>query len=225
MACRNFCVGLRCKPSSPAHVLISRSHVSTRNRGIDQHGRPFGPCGARNERTTNAGRDVSLTARLSDVHQGLFPGIVGLPRQGDLGPNDDRFDIRLPRQHASRAQTTLRWSEAGDASAGWEYKVSGSWNQRREFAPPHAHGWGPLPDSDLSLALEEWTTFGEARHRGPHGAFGMQIEGQHVTTSGWEFLLPSHRRVRLSSMAESTLSKGTLAGETGFGLCQSRGTH
>ncbi|MEE2920028.1 MAG: TonB-dependent receptor plug domain-containing protein [Bacteroidota bacterium] len=164
------------------------------------------------ERTTNAGRDVSLTARLSDVHQGLFPGIVGLPRQGDLAPNDDRFDIRLPNQHASRAQTTLRWSEAGDASAGWEYKLSASWNQRREFAPPHAHGWGPLPDSDLSLALEEWTTFGEARHRGPHGAFGMQIEGQHVTTSGWEFLLPSHRRVRLSSMVESTLSGGTLAG-------------
>ena len=164
------------------------------------------------ERTTKSGRDVALTARFSDVHQGLFPGIVGLPRQGDLAPNDGRFDIRLPSQHASRAQTTLRWSEAGDASVGWEYKLSGSWNQRREFAPPHAHGWGPLPESDLSLALEEWTTFGEARHRGPHGTYGMQIEGQHVTTSGWEFLLPSHRRVRLSSMVESTLSKGTLAG-------------
>ena len=164
------------------------------------------------ERTTKSGRDVSWTARLSDVHQGLFPGIVGLPRQGDLAPNDGRFDIRLPSQHASRVQTTLRWSEAGDASVGWEYKLSGSWNQRREFAPPHAHGWGPLPESDLSLALEEWTTFGEARHRGPHGTYGMQLEGQHVTTSGWEFLLPTHRRLRISSMAESTLSRGTIAG-------------
>ena len=163
------------------------------------------------ERTTNSGRDLSWTARLSDVHQGLFPGIVGLPRQGDLAPNDGRFDIRLPSQHASRAQTTLRWSEAGDASAGWEYKVSGSWNQRQEFAPPHAHGWGPLPESDLSLALEEWSTFGEARHRGPHGSYGMQFEGQHVTTSGWEFLLPTHRRLRVSSMAESMLSNGTVA--------------
>ena len=76
---------------------------------------------------------------------------------------------------------------------------------------PHAPA-GALARSDLSLALEEWTTFGEARHRGPHCTYGMQIEGQHVTTSGWEFLLPSHRRVRLSSMAESTLSGGTLAG-------------
>lgn len=164
------------------------------------------------ERTTKSGRDVALTARFSDVHQGLFPGIVGLPRQGDLAPNDGRFDIRLPSQHASRVQTMARWSGDGSAAIGWDYKLSGSWNQRREFAPPHAHGWGPLPDSDLSLSLEEWTTFGEARHRGPHGAFGMQIEGQVVTTSGWEFLLPSHRRVRLSSMVESTLSKGTLAG-------------
>ena len=164
------------------------------------------------ERTTNSGCDVTWTARLSDVHQGLFPGIVGLPRQGDLAPNDGRFNIRLPSQRASRAQTTFRWAEAGDAFAGWECKVSGSWNQRQEFAPPHAHGWGPLPESDLSLAIKEWATFGEARHRGPHGTFGMQLEGQHVTTSGWEFLLPTHRRLRISSMAESTLSNGTFAG-------------
>ena len=87
------------------------------------------------ERTTNSGRDVSWTLRLSDVHQGLFPGIVGLPRQGDLAPNDGRFDIRLPSQHASRAQTTLRWSEAGDASAGWEYKVSGFLEPKAGICP------------------------------------------------------------------------------------------
>ena len=118
------------------------------------------------ERETRSGRSVAWSMRLSDVHQGLFPGIVGLPRQGDLSPNDGLLEIRLPNQHASRIQSVLKWSgsETG-VDAGWGYILSGSWNQRREFAPPHAHGWGPLPDSDLSLALEEWTAFGEARRK------------------------------------------------------------
>ncbi|MDA1243363.1 MAG: TonB-dependent receptor plug domain-containing protein, partial [Bacteroidetes bacterium] len=48
------------------------------------------------ERETRRGRTVAWSMRLSDVHQGLFPGIVGLPRQGDLSPNDGLMEIRLP---------------------------------------------------------------------------------------------------------------------------------
>ncbi|HBS20406.1 MAG TPA: hypothetical protein DEA66_06125, partial [Flavobacteriales bacterium] len=107
-------------------------------------------------------------------------------------PNDGLLEIRLPNQHASRIQSIVKWSGAETGvDAGWGYMLSGSWNQRSEYAPPHAHGWGPLPDSDLSLALEEWTAFGEARRNSAHGSVGVQFEGQHVTTTGWEFLLPS----------------------------------
>ena len=165
------------------------------------------------ERETPAGRSVAWSMRLSDVNQGLFPGIVGLPRQGDLSPNDGLLEIRLPSQHASRVQTLVKWSGAeSGVNAVWGYTVSGSWNQRREYAPPHAHGWGPLPDSDLSLSLEEWTAFGEARRNSAHGSIGMQFEGQHVTTTGWEFLLPSHQRMRLSTMGEFNVAHSVFLG-------------
>ena len=177
------------------------------------------------EREIRTGRSVAWSMRLSDVHQGLFPGIVGLPRQGDLSPNDGLLEIRLPNQHASRIQSVLKWSgsETG-VDAGWGYILSGSWNQRREFAPPHAHGWGPLPDSDLSLALEEWTAFGEARRNSAHGSYGMQVEGQHVTTTGWEFLLPSHQRMRLSTMGELNVARSTFSGRLDVVAAQ-QGSH
>ena len=164
------------------------------------------------ERVTGNGRNVAWSMRASDVTQGLFPGIIGIPLQGDLAPNDGLLEVRLPMQHASRVSTMLRWTGKEHSwNGGWEYKLSGSWNQRREFAPSHAHGWGPLPESDLSLSLEEWTAFSEARLRGAHSSVGAQAEGQWVTTSGWEFLIPSHRRIRMSVMGEAVLAQSTLS--------------
>ena len=164
-------------------------------------------------RWTEAGRHVSWSMRVSDVRQGMFPGIVGLPMQGDLAPNDRTFEVRLPSQHASRLQSLVQWSAPqATASEGWVYKVSASWNRRQELAPPHAHGWGPLPSSDLSLSLEELAGFAEARHTGAHGSYGAQAEVQQVTTTGWEFLLPSHRRARASFIGEARLAGSTLSG-------------
>ena len=40
----------------------------------------------------------------------------------------------------------------------------------------------------------------------------MQFEGQDVTTTGWEFLLPSHRRMRLSTMGEFNVAHSTFSG-------------
>ena len=173
------------------------------------------------ERLTSAGRNVGWSMRLSDVNQGLFPGIVGLPRQGDLAPNDRPFASRLPHQRASRVQSLLHWTSPGTRGT-WTCKASGSWNRREEMAPPHAHGWGPLPDSELSLSLEEWTAFGEARKTGAHGSWGVQGEAQWVTTSGWEFLLPSHERMRVSVVGESTLAQSTVS-EAGPGSCDANG--
>ncbi|MAO87451.1 MAG: hypothetical protein CL822_00550 [Crocinitomicaceae bacterium] len=69
-----------------------------------------------------------------------------------------------------------------------------------------------MPSSDLSLSLEELAGFAEARHTGAHGSYGAQAEVQHVTTTGWEFLLPSHRRARASFIGEARLAGSTLSG-------------
>ncbi len=163
-------------------------------------------------RRFDSGWLVSWSARASDVNQGLFPGIIGIPMQGDLASNVNPFDVRLPNQNASRAQTVVEGRRQNEMTGElWSVKASASWNRRLEFAPPHAHGWGPVPDSDLSLSLAEWTSFLEVRKMGPHRSFGLQSESQTVQTGGWEFLIPNHQRFRLSAIGEHTLSQSTLS--------------
>ena len=129
-----------------------------------------------------------------------------------MAPNDRTFEVRLPSQHASRLQSLVQWSAPqATASEGWVYKVSASWNRRQEFAPPHAHGWGPLPSSELSLSLEELAGFAEARRTSAHGSFGAQAEVQHVTTTGWEFCCFAPT-CRASFMGEARLAGSTLSG-------------
>ena len=93
----------------------------------------------------------------------------------------------------------------------WAVKAAVSWNRRLEHAPPHAHGWGPVPDSDLSLSLIESTSFAEVRRMGAHRSFGFQSETQFVQTDGWEFLIPNHQRFRLSAIGEQALRRSTLS--------------
>lgn len=149
--------------------------------------------------------NFSWTCRASDVVQGLFSGIVGVPRQGDLSPADARYEVDIPQQHASRLQGTATWAHRGSgAGPFWEAKMSGSWNQRRELAPPHAHGWGPEPTSTLSLSLVETTGFLEVKRSAAHGNAGVQLEGWTTETGGWEFLVPRHHRLRGSLLGEAT---------------------
>ncbi|HBS20683.1 MAG TPA: hypothetical protein DEA66_07540, partial [Flavobacteriales bacterium] len=66
--------------------------------------------------------------------------------------------------------------------------------------------------------------FGEARRNSAHGSVGVQFEGQHVTTTGWEFLLPSHRRMRLSTMGEFNVARSRLSGRMDLVYAQ-QGSH
>lgn len=163
-------------------------------------------------RRFNNGGIASLSLRASDVRQGLFPGIIGVPVQGDLAPAENSFLVGIPAQHASRVLSTLEWLGPNDGRGrNWTGKAAYSWNQRLEFAPPHAHGWGPEPSSELSLSFKEHTLFTELRSSGPHVNFGVQTEGQFISTSGWEFLVPNHRRFRFSGIAESQLGSANIA--------------
>ena len=145
------------------------------------------------------GADFSWNARVSDVHQGLFPGIVGVPQQGDLASTGSTFAFEVPVQRASRLSSMMLWKgRTTPRGVQWKGTWSAAWNRRVEYAPPHAHGWGPEPTTTLSLSLEEHAYFGEVRRSGAHGTVGWQAEFQQVETGGWEFLVPSHTRLRNS---------------------------
>lgn len=163
------------------------------------------------DRLSSTDRKITGTLRASEVVQGLFPGIVGVPRQGDLAVNPSPFAVALPAQKARRLQATGKWETGVDHTRHQHHlKGSISWFQREELAPPHAHGWGPEPDSNLSLHLEEWTGFIESVWKGAHGSIGLQAEGLNAKASGWEFLVPDHTRLRTSAIGEGAIGKHTL---------------
>lgn len=151
---------------------------------------------------------ISLDIRYSQINQGLFPGIVGIPSQSDLLGDGDIYSVELPNQLGSRLSVTSSWMKSSRVDR--TIKVSASSNERIESAPPHAHGYGPEPDNDLSLRLHETHFFAESKWEGYHGSFGLQGEYLQGKTSGWEFLLPDHYRHRISALADYKLNSGTL---------------
>ena len=151
---------------------------------------------------------LSFTLRASDLIQGLFPGIVGLPEQGDLLGDGLPYAIALPAQQARRIQWGGKWTHPGRFHRTVKWSLAQY--DRQETAPPHAHGWGPLPDSDVSLRLREATAFLESKWEGNHGAFGFQFESLRGTSSGWEFLIPNHTRDRISAIGEWQPRKGNI---------------
>jgi len=129
------------------------------------------------------------------VNAGLFPGIIGTPVEADLADDGARFGTRLPRSEGRRVTATL----AHDGARGTVLRCSGSVLDRTEWAPPHAHGWGPEPQTALALRITERTVFTEVRvPAGPEWVVGLAAEGLQGATSGWEFLLADHRSGRVS---------------------------
>lgn len=150
---------------------------------------------------------ISLDIRWSNIQQGLFPGIVGIPSQRDLMGDGNIYSVDLPNQHASRWLVSSKWMKQGDFKRTFLFSLSG--NERIENAPPHAHGYGPKPKTDLSLSLHEYHLFAESKWEGERGAFGFQAELLRGKTDGWEFLLPNHYRDRVSAVADYTFNSGT----------------
>ena len=188
-------------------TYLGRSYALTEDALPNTAGRS-GHATAGFEQPTKNGGTVQGCIRASDVIQGLFPGIVGIPEEEDLQPQSQRFKVALPMQQASRIQATGIWKiTKRNKVVSRDIKASFSWNRRAELAPSHAHGWGPEPTSNLSLLLEELTGFVETVWRGAHGTLGMQVEGLAASTAGWEFLLPGHGRLRWSVMGEKRIDQ------------------
>ena len=157
--------------------------------------------------TTDELGQISLDIRWSNIQQGLFPGIVGIPSQRDLMGDGNIYSVELPNQNASRWLLSSKWVKRGDFKRTFLFSLSG--NERIENAPPHAHGYGPKPMTDLSLSLHEYHLFAESKWEGDRGAFGFQAELLRGTTDGWEFLLPNHYRDRVSAIVDYKFTSGT----------------
>ena len=142
----------------------------------------------------------TIECRWGSVSQGLFPGIIGVPDQSDLERDDQVYQWELPLQNAMRMQLQGKWRHQGRMQRTVRWSLSQ--NNRNEFAPPHAHGFGPEPEGDLSLSLAEFHVFGEGKWESQRGGFGIQFEGLKGRTSGWEFLLPNHIRQRGSLIVD-----------------------
>ncbi len=141
--------------------------------------------------------------------QGLFPGFIGFPLEADLVGDAAPRATELPRQIADRLALTAQTWRAD----GTHVNVGLQWNERSELAPPHAHGWGPLPSDDLSFRLREVGAFAAVERPVRDGVtWGLQAEGLVGETAGWEFLLPSHRRGRVAALVGWDLPVWQVAG-------------
>ena len=148
------------------------------------------------------------TLDVFSVQQGIFPGIIGTPLESDLEGDGDPRATELPRSEGSRVTIGAE----RDGADGSLFRLSAAVLQRREWAPPHAHGWGPEPDTPLALHIEERTAFAEVRTPERRGVrLGAQVEGLLGATAGWEFLLADHRAGR-ASVGATWVSGGWSAG-------------
>lgn len=154
------------------------------------------------------GHSGSIELRLARVRQGLFPGIIGVPDQSDLELDDNTRAWELPLQDAQRMQLHGKWCHEGRHLR--TVRLSLSRHTRSEYAPPHAHGFGPEPDNDLSLSLGENHLFAESKWERQKSAFGIQVEALDGQTLGWEFLLPNHSRHRVSWIGERQQGQGRI---------------
>ena len=154
------------------------------------------------------GSQLSVDFRYSEILQGLFPGIIGVPTQNQLQGDGDIYSTDIPNQRAKRTQLSGKWLTERNLKRTIIFAMSN--NIRIESAPPHAHGYGPEPENDLSLSLSEHHFFSEFKWNGYHGAFGVQYEHLQGSTDGWEFLLPNHYRTRLSTLVEYKFLKSNL---------------
>ena len=155
------------------------------------------------------GSQLSVDFKYSELHQGLFPGIIGIPTQNQLQGDGDIYSTDIPNQSAKRTQLSGKLLTEKNLTRTIKFAISN--NIRIESAPPHAHGYGPEPENDLSLSLSEHYLFSEFKWGGYHGAFGIQYEHLQGSTDGWEFLIPNHHRTRLATLVEYKLLKSSLS--------------
>ena len=127
-----------------------------------------------------AGRELNVTGEVGKLHQrglsdlmlsiyrqevGLFPGAFGIPRTNRLLDDSRPRHIDPPAQRVSHYKLIHRnrWQFSSwrlELDAGLQH------NDRRELAPPHAHGFQRTTTSDESLTL--FLTTGSLNDRAAH---------------------------------------------------------
>jgi iron complex outermembrane recepter protein len=146
---------------------------------------------------TGIRKDWGITAiTLSNYNQtaGFFPGSHGIPDPSSLLNRQDTRSPAYPRQSVNHfkalSNTNLMLGRFRlEADLGYQQ------NLRREFNPPHVHGAGPLPDSNLELELTLQTfSFGlklhQYRNMSRDFVYGIAGSFQQNRRGGYNFLLP-----------------------------------
>ncbi len=137
------------------------------------------------------------TLSLSSYNQliGFFPGAHGIPDPSTLTGVEGRRRPGYPRQKINhfKAMSNTMLLLGGP----WlEIDLGYQQNHRREFNPPHVHGAGPLPESDLELELRLHTLSANLKMHhdtGPGNSWLLGLAGnyQRNTHGGYAFLLPA----------------------------------
>ena len=160
-----------------------------------------------------AGNEINLTAEAGRLHDrgladlsvsiyrqqvGLFPGAFGIPRANRLQDDGQPRNVDLPAQHVGHYKLIHRnrWQ-----FSSWRLEIDAGLqhNDRRELAPPHAHGFQRATSSNESLAL--FLTTGSINLRAVHllnpkfkSTTGLSAEAQFNRRGGYEFFLAEYDR-------------------------------
>ncbi len=136
---------------------------------------------------------------VSNVHQnaGFFIGAFGAPKAYQLDDDGDYRSIELPKQvinHFKLISNTQILTKNGFVEMDLGYQN----NHRQELSLPHAHGFGPTPEGNLSLGLTLQTL--TANIRTPLYSTnnwkvlsGVNLQYQTNQRNGYEFLIPSFK--------------------------------
>jgi iron complex outermembrane receptor protein len=152
-----------------------------------------------------AGRSTktcSSSIAVSNVHAktGFFAGAHGLPTAIALDDDGDYRNIGLPYQEVNHFKAVYNQTVWLTGTQ----KVSGDFgfqhNLRKEYSLPHTHGYGPVPEGNLELALRlqtvamnvAWEGFASAGHT---LSAGISAEYQHHRIGGYSFLLPQFEQM------------------------------
>ncbi len=130
---------------------------------------------------------------------GFFPASHGIPNPGSLLQTSDRRNPDFPRQEVNHFKivSNTNWLLGAQRI---EFDLGFQQNHRQELNPPHRHGAGPLPESnlELELILDTYSSNIKYHHRLSENQsllVGLSSAVQQNRRGGYNFLLPDYRQI------------------------------
>jgi iron complex outermembrane receptor protein len=152
------------------------------------------------------------SALVSSVYAktGFFAGASGLPFLINMEDNGRHRDIDLPYHSANHLKAVANQSLALNSRSKLTLDLSYQYNLRREYSPPHTHGFGAVPEGNLELEtrLQASSMSAAWESRSSTGSTfraGLSAEYQHNRVGGYMFLLPEFEQLTAGAFAVGRL--------------------